>query len=122
MSFTFSLQSDHPFFFYDDWFIASTPIKKGIPSEAISQTKKFDYNNIDSLQNIVDEFPDQVACVVLEPVTNVKPQQGFLDKTYEKKEWLKKAANNVKNNSEIYNSQLKSCEKELNKKGLFGFL
>ena len=49
-------------------------------------------------------------------------QQGFLDKTYEKKEWLKKAANNVKNNSEIYNSQLKSCEKELNKKGLFGFL
>ena len=34
----------------------------------------------------------------------------------QKKEWLKHAAKNVKNNSEIYNSQLKGCEKKLNNK------
>lgn len=49
-------------------------------------------------------------------------QKGFQNKTYEKKEWLKKAANNVKETSKMYNSQLKKCEKKLNEKGLFGFL
>lgn len=59
--------ADHPFFSYDDWFIASTPIQRGIPSNIIEQTKLFSYNNLASLELLIDEFPEQIACVILEP-------------------------------------------------------
>jgi glutamate-1-semialdehyde 2,1-aminomutase len=59
--------SDHPFFSYDDWFIGSTPITRGIPSETISQTKQFKYNDINSLENLISEYPNEIACVILEP-------------------------------------------------------
>jgi glutamate-1-semialdehyde 2,1-aminomutase len=59
--------ADHPFFSYDDWFIGSTPIKKGIPEETVKQTKMFSYNDINSLKELIEQYPDQFACVVLEP-------------------------------------------------------
>ena len=61
--------AEQPFFSYDDWFIGSTPIKKGIPEETINQTKLFSYNEIDSLKELIALYPDQIACVVLEPST-----------------------------------------------------
>ena len=36
--------SDHPFFSYDDWFIGSTQITKGIPERNLELTKTFRYN------------------------------------------------------------------------------
>lgn len=59
--------AEQPFFSYDDWFIASTPITLGIPDNIIEQTKLFHYNNIGSLVALIDEFPEQFACVILEP-------------------------------------------------------
>ena len=59
--------AEHPFFSYDDWFIASTPVKKGIPDSVIKQTKTFSYNNIESLEKLIAEYPDQISCVLLEP-------------------------------------------------------
>ncbi len=59
--------SEQPFFSYDDWFIGSTPIKRGIPTNIIEQTKLFGYNNLSSLAALIDEYPNQIACVVLEP-------------------------------------------------------
>ena len=40
----------HPFFSFDDWFIGSTPIQRGIPQEHKTSTLVFDYNNIQSLE------------------------------------------------------------------------
>ena len=59
--------AEQPFFSYDDWFIASTPVKRGIPSNIIEHTKMFAYNDIASLEQLILQFPDQLACVVLEP-------------------------------------------------------
>ena len=39
------------FFSYDDWFIGSTEIKKGIPKEISNLTKKFKYNDLNDLKN-----------------------------------------------------------------------
>jgi glutamate-1-semialdehyde 2,1-aminomutase len=64
---------DHPFFSYDDWFIASTPITRGIPAATIEQTKTFQYNNITSLIELIDKYPKSFACVVLEPSTMTHP-------------------------------------------------
>lgn len=72
--------AEHPFFSYDDWFIGSTPITRGIPEEAISNTKLFHYNDINSLEELVALYPGQLACVVLEAAAGDEPKDGFLNK------------------------------------------
>lgn len=59
--------AEHPFFSYDDWFIGSTPLTLGIPQETIEKTKMFKYNDIASLEALLNKHPGQFACVVLEP-------------------------------------------------------
>jgi glutamate-1-semialdehyde 2,1-aminomutase len=59
--------AEHPFFSYDDWFIGSTPLRRGIPQETIEKTKIFRYNDITSLEALIAQYPGQFACVVLEP-------------------------------------------------------
>ena len=64
---------DHPFFSFDDWFIGSTPITRGIPEDDISQTKLFDYNDIESLEVLLEKHKGEIACVILEPSTSCHP-------------------------------------------------
>jgi glutamate-1-semialdehyde 2,1-aminomutase len=59
--------AQHPFFSYDDWFIGSTPIKRGIPEQISSLTKTFDFNNITSLAGLIKDYPGQISCVIMEP-------------------------------------------------------
>ena len=68
--------AEQPFFSYDDWFIGSTPLTRGIPLETIQQTKTFHYNDIASLEALITEYPDQFACVVLEPAALECPALG----------------------------------------------
>jgi glutamate-1-semialdehyde 2,1-aminomutase len=75
--------SDHPFFSYDDWFIGDTVIKKGIPDDICSLTLGFRYNDIDSLEDLFTVHAGKIACVIMEPVTSVMPNQGFLEKVRE---------------------------------------
>lgn len=75
--------AEQPFFSYDDWFIGSTPLTKGIPQKDIDSTKMFNYNNIESLKKLFIEFPNQFACVILEPAANEHPKDNFLHKVKE---------------------------------------
>lgn len=75
--------AEQPFFSYDDWFIGSTPLTKGIPQKDIDSTKMFNYNSIESLEKLFDEYPNQLACVILEPATNEHPKDNFLHKIKE---------------------------------------
>jgi glutamate-1-semialdehyde 2,1-aminomutase len=70
--------AEHPFFSYDDWFIGSTPITRGIPRETIENTKLFHYNDLASLEALIERYPKQLACVVLEPAATEEPADGFL--------------------------------------------
>ncbi len=65
--------AEHPFFTFDDWFIGTTPMDKGIPEENKSLSLKFHYNNIQSLEELFARYPHQIACVILEPATAVSP-------------------------------------------------
>ena len=47
---------------------------------------------------------------------------GWINKSYKTKKWLIEVAKNVEINTNRYNNQLKKCEKQLNKRGLFGIL
>lgn len=75
--------AEHPFFSYDDWFIGSTPLTKGIPQKDIDNTKMFNYNNIESLEKLFIEYPNQIACVILEPAANEHPKDNFLHRVKE---------------------------------------
>lgn len=75
--------AEQPFFSYDDWFIGSTPLIKGIPQKDIDSTKMFSYNNIESLEKLFDEFPNQISCVMLEPSSTEHPKDNFLHKVKE---------------------------------------
>jgi len=60
----------HPFFSFDDWFIGTTPMSRGIPREHFAHTRAFDYGRIETLEKIFLEHPGEVAAVMLEPATS----------------------------------------------------
>lgn len=62
-----------PFFSFDDWFIGTTALKRGIPSEQVATTLIFDFNDIQSLKQLFDSHPGEIAAVMLEPATSLTP-------------------------------------------------
>ena len=71
----------HPFFSFDDWFIGTTPIKRGVAMEQAEATLVFDYNDLGSLRRLFDEHPGEIAAVMMEPATHITPYPaGELDK------------------------------------------
>ncbi len=66
--------AQHPFFSYDDWFIGSTAVQRGIPSKVIGDTLLFDFNDPDGLASLLERHRDRVAAVVLEPATATCPR------------------------------------------------
>ena len=75
--------AQHPFFSFDDWFISSTPLKRGIPEEYSTLTLKFNYNEIMSLEELFNKYNGQISAVILEPATTVGPENNFLHKVKE---------------------------------------
>lgn len=72
--------AEHPFLSYDDWFIGSTPLTRGIPQDTVNKTKMFRYNDIASLEALIEMYPNQFACVILEAATTEEPRDGYLRK------------------------------------------
>ena len=58
---------DHPFFSYDDWFISSTPIKRGIPNNILKNAISFKYNSINEVKKKILKYKNKIAALVLEP-------------------------------------------------------
>lgn len=50
----------------------------GVPLALKGTTLVFRYNDITSLEKVVAENKDRIAAIVMEPVRNVQPLQGFL--------------------------------------------
>jgi glutamate-1-semialdehyde 2,1-aminomutase len=70
--------AEHPFFSYDDWFIATTTMAGGIPEAARAETLRFRTNDLASVRALFDEHPGQIAAVMLEPARIEEPAPGFL--------------------------------------------
>jgi glutamate-1-semialdehyde 2,1-aminomutase len=70
---------DHPFFSYDDWFIGTTPCDGGIPKTFADLSLPFRYNDLASLEAQFEAHPGQIACVIMEAVTQAEPLPGFLE-------------------------------------------
>ncbi len=74
---------DHPFFSADDWFMGTTPMDAGIPKQIKELTVGFRYNNLESLEQLFIQYPDRIACVILEPEKYDPPENKFLHKVKE---------------------------------------
>jgi glutamate-1-semialdehyde 2,1-aminomutase len=69
-----------PFFSTDDWFIGTTEMDAGIPGAQRDLTMTFDYNDLGSVESLLERHPGRVACVVLEAATGTAaPEPGFLE-------------------------------------------
>ena len=52
----------------------------GIPQAIQNLTVKFHYNDIASVEQLFAQYPNQVACLIMEVETTEGPQDGFLEK------------------------------------------
>lgn len=68
----------HAFFSYDDWFIGDTIMSAGIPNEYANLTLDFDYNDIDSIKHILNQYKGEVAALIMEPTEYEEPKNQFL--------------------------------------------
>jgi glutamate-1-semialdehyde aminotransferase len=58
---------DHPFYSYDDWFIGKTPANAGVPGENVSLSLTYNSSDLSTLENLFQQYPNQISCVVSEP-------------------------------------------------------
>jgi glutamate-1-semialdehyde 2,1-aminomutase/spore coat polysaccharide biosynthesis protein SpsF len=68
---------------WQDWYIATTDQKGGVPEYTDRFSHKFAYNDIRSLEKLFDRFPGQIACVIMEPMSIEFPEPGFLENVKE---------------------------------------
>jgi glutamate-1-semialdehyde 2,1-aminomutase len=61
---------DHPFYSYDDWFIGKTNVSLGVPSEIADLSITFKSCDLESLRELFEKYPNQIACVISEPEKN----------------------------------------------------
>ena len=58
------------------------PSSPGVPEDFAKHTLTAEYNNLDSVKKHFAEFPDSIACVIIEPVAGnmncIPPKTGFL--------------------------------------------
>src|SRR4051812_9354393 len=66
----------HPFFSFDDWFIGTTALKRGVAMEQAASTLVFDYNDLASLEALFADHPGEIAAVMMEPATHIVPAGG----------------------------------------------
>lgn len=64
---------------WQDWYIGSTPRNAGVPRAVRDLTHKFAYNDLASLDAVLNAHPGEFAAVILEPFNFVDPQPGFLE-------------------------------------------
>jgi len=64
---------------WQDWYIGSTSRNKGVPGVVSDLTKSFGFNNLESVKEIFEQNPGNVAAVILEPMNLSWPEANFLE-------------------------------------------
>lgn len=68
---------------WQDWYIGSTPRNLGVPKATQDLTLKFEYNSVESLDKLFKQYPEKIACVIMEPMNFEHPKDDFLNKVKE---------------------------------------
>lgn len=65
---------------FHDWFMSSTIRNKGIPDILSEWIIDHSFNDIEEIEKTIRDKKDEIACLIMEPVINYKPQGSFLQK------------------------------------------
>jgi glutamate-1-semialdehyde aminotransferase len=65
---------------WHDWFTVITSRNAGIPKVLSKMIKKFNYNDIDSLKILFENWKEEIAAVYMEPIFSEYPKNNFLQK------------------------------------------
>jgi glutamate-1-semialdehyde aminotransferase len=68
---------------WSDTWMGATAMNSGIPESVQNETSQFEYNDIESLEQIFENHPDDVAAVVTTPVNLSPPEDDFLKRVRE---------------------------------------
>jgi glutamate-1-semialdehyde 2,1-aminomutase len=59
------------------------PDSLGVPGDLARHTLTASYNNLESVKSLVTQYPEQIACIIVEPIAGnmgvVLPEKGFLE-------------------------------------------
>src|SRR4030043_2132774 len=59
------------------------PDSLGIPEDLAKHTLTASYNNLESVKALITQYPEQIACIIVEPIAGnmgvVLPERGFLE-------------------------------------------
>ena len=58
---------------WQDWYVCNTSMDSGVPADIKKYSHSFRYNDADSLNTLFKKYKNQVACVILEPISKEKP-------------------------------------------------
>ena len=64
---------------WQDWYIGSTTRNAGVPKAVRDLTHPFPYNDLASLEKLLEEHHGEFAAIIMEPVNFVEPAHGFLE-------------------------------------------
>jgi len=100
---------------WQDWYAGQTSMNSGIPYCYAELSHKFTYNDIDSLNKLLDQLKGKVAAVIIEPVRFERPKQDFLNQ-------VKDLAH--KNGAILIFDEIKSCFRyhKQGAEGLYGVI
>ena len=68
---------------WQDWYIGTTARNRGVPQATRDLSHTWAYNDIDSLIRLFQEYPGNIAAVIMEPMNVVEPLPGFLESVKE---------------------------------------
>ena len=63
---------------WQDWYIGSTSMNKGVPTQTQSLTTSIPYNNLEALEQAIALHKGEIAALIMEPMTSVFPREGYL--------------------------------------------
>jgi len=64
---------------WQDWYIGATTRNKGVPHSIGKLTHKLPYNDIDAIKLVIDKYPNEIAAIILEPMSTQEPNEGYLE-------------------------------------------
>lgn len=64
---------------WHDWYIGTTSRSAGVPSAVQELSHTFIYNDLASLETLLDSYPGEFAAVIMEPFNFYWPTDGYLE-------------------------------------------
>ena len=58
---------------WQDWYISQTSMSGGIPEDVKKYSHRFNYNDINSLVELITQLNGKIACIILEPTSLIEP-------------------------------------------------